>query len=48
MSGYVVNTKAEQQEMLQALGMNSLDDLYVSVPEEANSSTFLKERVNWK
>ena len=35
MSGYVVNTKAEQQEMLQALGMNSLDDLYVSVPEEA-------------
>ena len=35
MSGYVVNTKAEQQEMLQTLGMNSLDDLYVSVPEAA-------------
>ena len=35
MSGYVVNTKAQQQEMLQTLGMNSLDDLYVSVPEEA-------------
>ena len=35
MSGYVVNTPSEQKEMLQTLGMESLDDLYVSVPEEA-------------
>ena len=40
MSGYVVNTKAEQQEMLQALGMNSLDDLYVSVPEDIETLLF--------
>jgi len=35
MSGYVVNTPSEQKEMLQTMGMESLDDLYVSVPEQA-------------
>ncbi len=35
MSGYVVNTRQEQQEMLQSMGLSSLDDLYAAVPEEA-------------
>ena len=37
MSGYVVNTKAEQKEMLKAMNMESLDDLYVSVPPQAKA-----------
>lgn len=35
MSGYVVNTKQEQQEMLESIGLKSMDDLYAAVPEEA-------------
>lgn len=41
MSAYVVNTPLEQKEMLQEIGLESLDDLYVSVPEEA-----LAEKLN--
>ena len=35
MGRYVVNSPAEQQEMLAQLGLNSLDELYSSVPETA-------------
>ena len=35
MAGYVVNTKAEQKEMLESLGLNSLEDLYGVVPSKA-------------
>lgn len=35
MSGYVVNTREEQQEMLESMGLSSMDDLYAAVPEEA-------------
>ena len=46
MSGYIVNTPFEQKEMLKTLGMESLDDLYASVPKEAKlkeSSGSLKD-----
>jgi glycine dehydrogenase subunit 1 len=40
MARYVVSTKEEQLEMLRAIGMESLDDLYRDVPEEAKAKSF--------
>ncbi len=40
MGRYVVSTKDEQQQMLNAIGLNSLDDLYADVPAEALDTTF--------
>ena len=34
MGSYVPGTDREQLEMLQTIGLSSLDDLYVDVPEE--------------
>ena len=35
MGRYVVNSPAEQQDMLKEIGLNKLEDLYVDVPAEA-------------
>lgn len=35
MASYVVNSKKEQQQMLQELGMESIDQLYDYIPKEA-------------
>lgn len=35
MAGYLVNTKAEQKEMLETLGMDRLEELYAAVPPQA-------------
>ncbi|MBR4623654.1 MAG: aminomethyl-transferring glycine dehydrogenase subunit GcvPA [Clostridia bacterium] len=40
MGRYVVSTKEEQLEMLRAIGLDSLDDLYADVPDEAKASEF--------
>ena len=34
MGNFIPSTPAEQQEMLQALGLNSFRDLYAVVPQE--------------
>ena len=34
MSSYLCSTPEERQAMLEVLGMKSMDDLYVDVPEE--------------
>ena len=39
MASYVVNTKKQQQEMLKELNMETLDDLFVDVPESVKLTT---------
>ena len=34
MKSYVPNTENERLEMLQSIGLSSMDDLYVDVPED--------------
>ncbi len=39
MASYVVNTKKQQQEMLKELNMETLDDLFIDVPESVKLRT---------
>ncbi len=42
MKSYVPHTEAERREMLQTLGLNTLDDLYADVPEGLTLASGLK------
>ena len=34
MGGYVPNTKEQRQDMLKAIGLSSMEDLFVDIPQE--------------
>lgn len=34
MGGYVPNTKEQRQDMLKAIGLFSMEDLFVDIPQE--------------
>ncbi|MBQ1478261.1 MAG: hypothetical protein IIZ33_08955, partial [Erysipelotrichaceae bacterium] len=40
MGNYIPDTKEERREMLERVGVKSVDDLYVMVPEEVRKEDF--------
>jgi len=50
MGGYVPNTKAQQQQMLKAIGHSSFDDLYQVIPESMRVKSLNLEpgKASWK
>ena len=50
MGGYVPNTKEQRQDMLKAIGLSSMEDLFVDIPQEVRLKNLRSHRASpsWK